>query len=425
MRCLVLSASGDGGWLIWLLQHEGHDVEWTVFNKDYATVMSGLIPPPLEHTGDPSDYHLIIFDTTERGQLADIARESTPTIGNSSFAEQLEKDRAFGIDVMESCGIKVPQWHTFSNVQEAKEFINKNHKRYVFKPNNQECNLTYVSKSPDDLIRYLDRLASKIHGEFTLQEFIVGTEVSTEGYFNGKEWILYNHTLEEKKFLSGNLGPNVGCAGNIVWMPIRTDPVFEMGLKKIEGILRDVNYVGPIDLNTIVTEGEVYGIEWTPRFGYEGTCNLARLLGVRFGDFLYRVACGDNITVSPRSKFCASIRVSVPPYPAKPSKKRESVDIPIYGLDKDKLQSFYTNDIKLEGDQLMVAGTSGFIGAPLGCGDSVKQAFEECKTAIKRLEIPDLQWRSDAAESIEKRYNTLMQQGWLRQNSFLGEKSHV
>lgn len=413
MRILLVSASGDGAWLAWLLQHEGHDVDWTIRNHKYAQILHGLIPDPVEHPHDPDYYHLIIFDSTEQGNIADLAREHAPTIGNSSFAEQLENDRAFGIEMMESVGIKVPPWEVFKTTQEAKAWVQKTHKRCVFKPNDEDAELTYVSKSAEDLIRYLDRVASKVHGEFILQEFISGTEISTEGYFNGNEWILFNHTLEEKKFLSGGLGPNTGCAGNVVWMPSRSTPVFEQGLKKIASVLQEANYVGPIDLNTIVTEANVYGIEWTPRFGYEGTCNLVRMLPLKFGDFLYRVACGEKIEISsPRHKFCASIRISVPPYP---NKGKVSSEIEIEGIKPEKLDVFYVNDVKLEGKQMMVAGTSGFIGAPLGCGESIKQAFEECKTAIKRLEIPDLQWRNDVADAIEKRYNTLMAQGWLRQ----------
>lgn len=391
-------------------------MEWTVGDDRYALLLGGLIPPPVAHTGGPGDYDLIIFDSTNCGESADEARCSTPVIGDSEFADRLEDDRKFGIEVMEAANIKVPQWREFTDTGEATEWLKKTRARAVFKPyGDVAASLTYVSKSADDMIRYLERLEDKNKGEFVLQEYVQGTEISTEGFFNGKEWVLIDHTLEEKKFLSGGLGPNTGCAGSVVWMPPYATPVFEQGLKRVADILRQYNYVGPIDLNTIVTEGELYGIEWTPRFGYEATCNLTRLLPTPFGDFLGRVSRGENVTVgASRYSFSATIRISIPPYPTD-LEEDQGEGTPIFGIDLDKLQTFYLHDVHLdEHDELVSGGTSGFIGAPIGVGSTIEQAFEECEVAIKGLQVPDLQWRNDLSKSIMKRYDKLMTGGWLK-----------
>jgi phosphoribosylamine-glycine ligase len=93
---------------------------------------------------------------------------------------------------------------------------------FVFKPNGgqeQDTATTYVSKSSDDMLRYLDKLGTITKGvEFILQEVVNGTEVSVEGWFNGEDFYFINGTLEEKKFMEGNKGPNTGCAGNLVWV---------------------------------------------------------------------------------------------------------------------------------------------------------------------------------------------------------------
>jgi phosphoribosylamine-glycine ligase len=420
MKLFFVSATGDGAWAVWKLIHDGHDVTWTLGDTKYIQVLEGLIPPPVESVPDPSSYNLIVFDMSGHGDAADLAREHTPVIGASSFCDQLEHDRTFGIQFMEKCGIRVPEWQAFTDISDAVNWLRKTKKRTVFKPlgGRADSALTYVSKSADDMIRYLEVLFKKVKVKsFVLQEFINGTEISSEGYFNGTDFFALNHTLEEKKFLSGGIGPNTGCSGNLVWMPGRSDPVFERGLLRAKDALREAGFRGPIDLNTIVTEGEIYGLEWTPRFGYEGTCNLARLIPGDFATFLFDIATGQSPNVgTARANFCATIRITVPPYPRLADPKKDA-GVPVVGIDIDNPDCWYLSDVHIkEGteSELETIGTDGLIGAPICIGDTIKQTFSECEQAIDKLLIPDLQWRDHVAECCERRYETLSRQGWLR-----------
>lgn len=402
--------------MVWLFRHLGHKVDWTVAHEDCADAMEGLIPAPLK-SARPEAYDLIVFDCTEMGDAAEQAKLVTPTIGDSALSDALENDRIFGIQAMEKAGIKVPPWEAFNNPAEAISWLKKSHKRTVLKPiGDAPSELTYVSKSDADMINFIEkRLPGTKVREFLLQEFVEGTEVSCEGWWTGTEWCAINYTLEEKKFMAGNLGPGVGCAGNLVWMPSRPTPIFQQGLSKISPLLVDASYRGMVDLNTIVTEGEVYGLEWTPRFGYEGTCNLTRLLPVDFAEFMYSVAIGKTMpNLTATSRFAATIRLSVPPYPSHDLPKKHQAHQPIKGLEGSGLQNFFVFDVKCEDDSLVVTG-EGNIGSPIGCSETIAGAFDEVKAAIKRLDIPDLQYRCDVAECVEKRYTTLLQQGWLRQ----------
>jgi phosphoribosylamine---glycine ligase len=409
---------GDGVWFGVVLLKEGWEVDWLIGNEKYADTLKGIMPPPLTRTPDAASYDLIVFDVTGMGKLADAAREKAPVIGDSVFADKLEKDRIFGLQVMEQADVSVPQWEQFDSPEEAKKFVKKSHKRFVFKPcGDADCSLTYVSKSDTDMLRYLDVLfrRSKVD-HFILQEFVEGTEVSTEAWFNGSEWTALNHTLEEKKFMAGGLGPNTGCAGSVCWMPLRDTALFERGLKKTAAILAENNYVGMIDLNCIVTSGEVYGLEWTPRFGYEAACNLTRLLPVPFGEFMYRIATGQSVNLAgPRHRFAATIRISVPPYPSSEKARNEKfAHIPIEGIDPEQIESFYLSNVRTGEFGLETIGSDQPIGAPIGTGETIRQAFTECRAAIDRLMIPDLQWRNDVEKKCEERYERLVAQGWLR-----------
>lgn len=421
MKILFCSPNGDGPWMALRLLHDGHDVQWIAKHPRDKDSLRGLIPPPLDSIGNPSDYDLVVYDFCDDGETADRIRELTPVIGSSAFADRLEHDRTFGIEFMQQCGIPVPPYETFNDIGEATKWLNDSKKRCVFKPSGdvQDKATTYVSKSAEDMVRYLEVLSKRAKiDEFILQEFIEGTEVSTDGWFNGTTFCAVAHTLEEKKFLSGGIGPNTGCSGNLVWMPPGPNPLFERGLRRAEDGLRGAGFVGPIDLNTIVTEGEVYGLEWTPRFGYEGTCNVMALMPVDFGEFLHQVATGSDVAPTiPKAAFAATVRVTVPPYPTQLKNASKFAGIPIEGIDLDKLDRFFLSDVRTKDgtdNELETGGVDGLIGAPIGLGDSPEQAFYECQTVIDNLKVPDLQWRSDVAECCGKRYQTLLRGGWLR-----------
>jgi phosphoribosylamine--glycine ligase len=419
MRIILVSAAGDGLWLARLLSKAGHDVHWALADDYYEGVLDGLLPEN-GPTPDPEDADLIFFDFTGYGRLADKFREVTPVIGDSVLADKLELDRIAGIEFMEHCGIKVPPWEQFDNPADALTFLRKNKKRYVFKPcGAKECSATYVSSDHEDMSRYIELVFKRAKVEkFILQEFVPGTEVSTEMWVSGGEYTAVNHTIEQKKFMPGDLGPNTGCSGSLVWMPNKEGNLFIKGLKKAVKPLSDEGYVGMIDLNAIVTESEVYGLEWTPRCGYDAIALLTRLLPIEFGEFLYRVATGDKVTVgSSRAAFAASIRLSIPPYPLESRVKSVyNEGVPVEGLVLDDLDVFYASDIRLRKDheeEFESAGKSGFLGCPIGLGETPHQAFKEVETFIRKLKVPNLQWRNDVPEKCCQRYAMLSRQGWL------------
>lgn len=414
MRILLVSKDGDGAWFVWLLIHEGHKVDWVCQSERDRDTLKGLIPAPISKT-NPSAYDLVVFDTSGLGEMADAARALTPTIGASVLADRLEHDRVYGIEVMEQAGIKVPKWESFTSPAEAISFLKKNNRRYVLKPIGEApSDATYVSKSGEDMVHFIEtRLDSKVKS-FVLQEFVAGTEVSTEAWWTGTEWAALNHTIELKKFMNDDVGPNTGCAANVVWMPERENAIFQQGLKKIAPLLVEAKFVGMIDLNTIATEGELYGLEWTPRFGYEGTCNLTRLLPIPFGDFLSAVARGESPALTtPEAAFSATVRLSVPPYPSAEFSKRK-IRVPIAGVEIEELEDFVLYDVMLEDKELVTSGTYNVVGSPIGIGETIQGALGECESAISRLDIPNLQYRTDALKIIGGRHSDLKLNGWLR-----------
>jgi len=422
LRIALSSYTGYGAWFALRLLEEGHKVDYYLTEPDYENILGGIVPAPFVRgrgkSGYPAygKYDLSLFDLTGKEKQAEFSATLCPTIGDGAFNCAVEDDRMFGLEAMEECGIQVPPYERFTDVGAAKIFVRKSNKRYVYKPDggqDQDTDTTYVATSPEDMLANLDKLFIKTKGApFVLQEFIKGTEVSVEGYFNGDDFYLVNVTLEEKKFMNKNHGPNTGCAGNLVFYLNESSELYKQGLGKMREYLQRVNYTGMIDLNTIATERGLFGLEWTPRFGYDASATLFQMYGGDLGEMFHKIATGQVPDQSWRGEFAAGIRVSIPPYPTE-IKGKHPQGIPVKGITKDQYQSTFMYDVMVEDNELVTAGHSGFIAVPMGHGNSIGEAFEIVDQKVKDLKIPNMQIRTDIQKTTTQRYYELSRMGLL------------
>ena len=428
MKIAFNSYSGYGTWFILRLLAEGHDVTYYLSNDKYKNILGGLVKPKLvdldhrrSEVGFPDygKFDLSIFDLTGRSKQADFSTSLCPTIGDGDFHCFLEDDRVGGIKLMEQAGINVPPYEEFTDLNQARNFIKKSGKRYVYKPNGgqeQDAATTYVSKSAEDMLEYLDKAYALSKGKpFILQEFIKGIECSVEGWFNGEEFYCINATIEEKKFMNDNIGPNTGCSGNLVFLLSDRAKIFREGLYKAKEILKIADFKGMIDLNTILTDSNIYGLEWTPRFGYDASATLACMYSGDYGDLLFKVASGKIPYETFKASFGTSVRISIPPYPTEIKIPRHD-GIPIEGIkidDIEQILSTYLYDVREEKKALICNGITGFVCCPITIGSEPSESYARLKKQTEKIHIPDMQYRTDIEKSTMKRYNEVKKRGWL------------
>jgi len=434
MKIALSSYTGMGAWWVLRLMAEGHKVDYYLSDDKYEDVLRGIIPPPkllsLDHRRsngqegfpDYGRYDLSLFDLTGRAAQADKSAEECPTLGDGSFEHMLEDDREFGIKIMEECGINVPPYTKFNTATEAKTFLKTSAKRYVFKPftaggQTQDTATTYVSKDAADLLEFIDTLWNNAkRAPFILQEFVEGTEIGTEAFFNGEDFFMLTGTLEEKKFMNDNKGPNTGCSGNLIFAMDTEAKVFKKGLLKAKKILSAKGFRGIIDLNTIVTDSAVYGLEWTPRFGYLCCPTIATMYGSGYAELLADIACGRSPSQKWTYKYGAAVTLTIPPYPTE-IRLKSSKGVPIGGIEADNIEALtqmYLFDVMESKKKLVTSGNYGYIGAVLSGSDSIMGAFRKTRNMIEDLDIPNVQYRTDIAQSALKKYHQLEEWGWLK-----------
>lgn len=411
MGFLIISEGGDGLGLALRLQEEGHKVSMSIKDPIAEQRGEGLI----EKNHSPEYLPVLIADCTGSGSVLDSYRANNGfTYGGSQVADKLESDRKYASEVFKKCGIKEPFSKAFSDWDSAFEFIQNwtEDSKLVFKPEGKYSGVvpSYVPHDNDELVEMLEHYKGIIGNEteFTLQEFIEGACISSEVWCaSGKILQPFNHTLERKQLMDGDLGPSGGCTGNVVWACLEENCPLCENLAKLEDFLEEIQYNGPIDINSVVSkEGEVFALEFTPRFGYDAMPTyLYGLFEGNFGEFIYESCRGNIPEFTLKNGFAAGVRVSVPPWPSEDFHARPG--LPIRGLRESNLDRFYTYEVGLQEDSFVTSGGYGIIGVAIGYGESIEEAFEEAYKFCNKLRLPDKQYRTDLAEVFTKEYRQI------------------
>lgn len=412
MNFFMYSKCGEGAGLLKRLQDEGNPCSIFIEEKDYSNIYDGI----LEKSQFPSNDSIIIFDSSGMGDKADkLRRSGFKVFGASKFHDRLENDREFGLDFMWDHGIMIPETITLKDFKQGIEFVKKNKdKRFVFKPSgkNIPTKLTYSSSDMEDMVlymQYIQKNFSKEIDDFVLQEFIEGAILSSE-YWVGKSGFIepINHTIEVKKLMNGDIGPSTGCSGNIVWQADDESKVAEL-LRNIEEDLVKENYIGPIDLNAIINEEGIFGLEWTPRFGLNAMPTLIQLINQDIGEIISDSFKSGKKEMNLLDVFSGGARLTIPPYPIEPENLKEieknspNLGIPIRGLD-DYEQNCYLYEVMLQNDLLVHSSGTGVIACISDIGESPERCFELVNEILEDCKVPDKQYRTDLDEILPEMY---------------------
>lgn len=416
-RYNVVSETADGFGFAARLAAEGEAVRFWARSGAVKSVGDGF--PGVEKVGDLEDMlhdaspdsDVFIFDVSGNGLIADFFQDrGFAVLGGSVLADRLERDRVFGYKVMADCGIMVPETRSFVDFATAIEFV-ENHAetRWVYKPSKQlgDLSASHVSYDAEDLVEMLYNIEAEVEMEkpqFELQAFEPGVALSTELWFQHGEFIpeLTNHTLERKELMNDDLGPSGGCLGNVVWMcPDPHCAVCEAASGLVLWAARE-HYHGMLDLNVIVAEadGGIYGLEFTPRFGYDASPTLLwELVKPSLGEFLADAARSQLRSVDTREGFAGAVRVTLPPWPTEKHNAEENV--PIRGLDDVKDNEVFWYNVKRDdAGKLCSAGAWGivclFTGHSVDPANACKRSLVNCQS----LRLKNKQYRTDLGKQF-------------------------
>ncbi len=428
MRVLFISKEGDSLSLARRVDREGHKALFHITEPKARVMGEGLVEkvsvrqPLLTQRGRVnrdavkrlltlSQPNLVVFDMVGLGAVADYLSTSLPVFGGSKWADFTELNREYGTKLMHVAGIQTPPTTYFKTgeVEEAIEYVKACGKRLVYKPSgNIETTHTYVSKGADDLVAMLE-LWRRDGVDFELQEYVDGVTVSCELWWNGFTSHLHNWTMEEKALMDGGVGPATGCSGSVVCRCKKDDGLVREGVGKMEGLLKKVNYRGPIDLNCVCNEKGLYGLEFTVRMGYDAVQPLFELYKGSITKLLFDIAAGNKPEEDFYLNQSISIRLSIPPYPS-PGRVEH---VPILGVSPRNEEHVWLSDVRARRGGIECAGYDGSIGCVTARGKTVRECRRRAYRTIQNLTIPQVQYRLDIGERVSGDFAKLKEWGYL------------
>ncbi|MDD5625757.1 MAG: phosphoribosylamine--glycine ligase [Patescibacteria group bacterium] len=424
LKFLFVSLESLSGDLAWQLKKEGHEVKCYIKAKSDADVYDGFV----EKIDDWKKYvdwcDIVIFDDVEFGSDAEKLRQTgKPVIGGSVYTDQLEIDREFGQIELKKYGINILPHYNFSNYDEAINFIKTNPGLYVFKPcgNTPSGNkgLLFLGQEEDgrDILALLEKnkeVWQKKAPVFQLQKCVSGVEIAVGAFFNGQEFIrpiIVN--FEHKRLFPGDLGPFTGEMGTAVFWA-KTNPIFEATLAKMKPALAQSGYRGYIDLNCIVNGRGIYPLEFTSRFGYPILQIQLEGITTPIGEWLEKLARGENFELKTKKGFQVGTRIMLPTYFTSDKAVVETYkDLPILFKKPDNLDGIHIEDVKLIEGTWRVAGDSGCLLVVAGSGTTMDDAREQVYSRIKNIMVPNMFYRVDIGSKWSEDSDKLQTWGYL------------
>ncbi|MFH0973607.1 MAG: hypothetical protein V1817_02350, partial [Candidatus Micrarchaeota archaeon] len=268
IKFLFVSIEALIGDMALIVKNEGHDVRYSISDKDSKDICDGFVEKSDDWKKDAAEWaDVIVFDDINFGQQADALRKQGKiVIGGSAYADKLEDNREFGQDELAAAGITVlPHWD-FEDFDSAVKFIEQNPARYVMKPSGEAQNekeLLFIAQEEDSkdllnvLAHYKKNWAKKIK-KFQIQKYAAGVEVAVGAFFNGRDFVYpINVNFEHKKMFPGELGPSTGEMGcyregtkvltKKGWKDFR-EVTFEDEFATLNSETFDVEYQRPINI---------------------------------------------------------------------------------------------------------------------------------------------------------------------------------
>ena len=277
-------------------------------------------------------------------------------------------------------------------------------------------------RNGDDVASILRKYRGSVDHPLHLQQKASGIEVGVGRYFNGHDWVgPIEINIEHKSLMPNGVGPKTPEMGTLIWYEEdESCRLFQETLAKLLPFLRKSGFRGDFDINCIVSEGVVYPLEATSRFGNPSTALQAELHHSPWGEFLEAVADGRSYDLSFYHGYGIVVTVAIPPFPYEYlSKEYGSMDMGIYFhepvSDEDIFRHYFLEEAARDSSgQFLVSGHKGCVAHVAGRGETVKAAREATYARVRNLVVPKMFYREDIGISfLERDHDFLRDWGWI------------
>ena len=329
-----------------------------------------------------------------------------PIFGPTKQAAQIEASKVFAKELMQKYGIPCAKSATFSDYNQAKDYVKQQKPPIVVKANGLAAGkgVVVADSIPQALEALANIMESKTLGaageKVIIEEYLSGKEMSSFAFTDGKTVIPMVSACDYKRIYDGDRGPNTGGMGSY------SPPYFytpELGKIVSETIMEPTvramaqekrPYQGVLYGGLMITDKEPKVIEYNSRFGDPEAQVILPRLKTDLMDIMLAVVNGNlnQINVECSEDACVGVVMASAGYPGS-----YKTGLPITGLDnvdKDILVFHAATRLGADG-QVLTNG--GRVLTVVATGKTVAEAREKVYANISRIHFEGCQYRKDIA----------------------------
>jgi phosphoribosylamine--glycine ligase len=329
--------------------------------------------------------------------------------GPSQAAAQIEASKSFAKDFMARHNIPTAKYATFSNYDEAVEYLESLDYPVVIKASGLAAGKGVILPETMDEARSTleDILVKNVFGEagaeVVIEERMTGQEVSLMAFTDGTSVVPMLPAQDHKRLLDGDKGLNTGGMGAYAPAPIFTSKMMNEAVEHVlkpavNGMKSEGNpFVGVLYAGLMLTPNGIRTLEFNCRFGDPETQVVLPLLETDLVEIA--VACADgnlaNINIQWKNNAAVCVVLASKSYP----EKVESGKIVTIEKLPDDMVCFHAGT-KTENENLITSG--GRVFGLTAWAEDIASAVKKVYANIGKVTFDGMQYRKDIAHKALK-----------------------
>lgn len=321
--------------------------------------------------------------------------------GPDAKGAQLEGSKSFSKDFMKKYGVKTAEYATFTDVQEAKDYLGKCTYPIVIKADGLAAGKgVVISETKESALETIDSfMVSDIFKgagkKVVIEEFLDGVEASILSITDGKTIIPFISAKDHKQIFDGSKGPNTGGMGVLAPNPFVTEEVLKdfednIAANTLLGIQKEgFDFKGIIFFGLMITKKGSYLLEYNVRMGDPETQSVLTLMESDLVE-LIEAALDERLSeveIKWNKGVCVNVVLASKGYPGDFVKGYEIT------IDPTVKESVFLAGAKLEDGVLKTNG--GRVLSVVGVGPTVEGAREDAYKKIELVDFKDKYYRTD------------------------------
>jgi len=327
-----------------------------------------------------------------------------PCFGPDAKAARIEASKVFSKNLMKQYGIPTADYRVFGDPAKALDYLREASYPIVVKADGLALGkgvlIPQSFAEAEDAVKTImeDRAFGDSGNEIVIEEFLTGPEVSVLAFTDGTAIAPMVSSMDHKRALDGDRGPNTGGMGTVAPNPFYTaetaqvcmDTIFlpTLAAMRAEGC----PFKGCLYFGLMLTPGGPKVIEYNCRFGDPETQVVLPLLKTDLLTVMQAVEAGTlgSLDVEWRDGAAACVILASGGYPAHYGKGK-AISIP-EGLPAN-VTVYHAGDRRTEDGTLVTSG--GRVLGVTATADTLEAALEDAYAAAGRIHFDGVYMRRD------------------------------